>query len=161
LHFQPIADVTTGALVGAEALARWQRPTRGLVLPLELLPLAEETGWILPMGRWVLEEACRQARLWQQAFPDRPPLAVSVNISARQFQQPDLVHRVEQALSQAGLDPSRLRLEVIEGVLMDDTRATLTKLLELRALGVRVAIDVFGSGYAPLTSLRRMPVPEA
>jgi diguanylate cyclase (GGDEF)-like protein/PAS domain S-box-containing protein len=158
LHYQPIADLTTGALVGAEALARWQHPTRGLVLPMEFLPLAEETGLILPMGQWVLEEACRQARLWQQAFPDSPPLAVSVNISARQFQQPDLVHRVEQALSQAGLDPSRLRLDVIEGVLMDDARSTLTKLLELRALGVRVAIDDFGSGYASLTSLRRMPV---
>lgn len=158
LHYQPIADLATGALVGVEALARWQHPSRGLVLPMEFLPLAEETGLILPLGQWALEEACRQARTWQQAFPDSPPISVSVNISARQFQQPDLVRRVEHALSQAGLDPCRLRLDVVEGVLLDDARTTFAKLLELRALGVRVAVDDFGSGYASLTSLRRLPV---
>jgi diguanylate cyclase (GGDEF)-like protein/PAS domain S-box-containing protein len=158
LHYQPIADLATGDLVGAEALARWQHPARGLILPMEFLPLAEETGLILPMGQWVLEEACRQARIWQLEHPDGPPLTVSVNLSARQFQQPDLVRHVEHALAQAKLDPSSLRLEVIEGVLMDDPRATLAKLEELRALGVRVTIDDFGSGYASLSSLRRLPV---
>jgi EAL domain-containing protein (putative c-di-GMP-specific phosphodiesterase class I) len=156
--YQPIADLATGAIVGAEALARWQHPTRGLVLPLDFLPLAEETGLILPMGQWVLEEACRQAALWQLARPGGPPLTVSVNLSARQFQQPDLVQQVEHALVSADLDPACLRLEVVEGVLMDDARATLLKLEELRALGVRVTIDDFGSGYASLSSLRRMPV---
>ena len=157
LHYQPIADLATGALVGAEALARWQHPTRGLVLPMEFLPLAEETGLILPLGQWVLEEACRQARAWQDACPDRPPISVSVNVSARQFHQPDFVRRVLHALAQADLEPSRLRLDVVEGILLDDTRATLAKLLELRALGVRVAIDDFGSGYASLTT----PAPAA
>jgi diguanylate cyclase (GGDEF)-like protein/PAS domain S-box-containing protein len=158
LHYQPIADLTTGALVGAEALARWQHPTRGLVLPMEFLPLAEETGLILPLGQWVLEEACRQARAWQDAHPGGPSLAVSVNLSARQFQQQDLVRRVEQALALAGLDPSALRLEVVEAVLIDDPRSTLAKLEALRALGVRVAIDDFGTGCASLSSLRRLPV---
>jgi diguanylate cyclase (GGDEF)-like protein/PAS domain S-box-containing protein len=158
VHYQPIADLTTGNIVGAEALARWQHPTRGLVLPMEFLPLAEETGLIIPLGQWVLEEACRQARAWQQAFPSKAKLAVSVNLSARQFQQPDLVRRIEQVLSRSGLHPCSLRLDVIEGVLMDDTRTTLTRLEQLRDLGVRVAIDDFGSGHASLTSLRRMPV---
>jgi diguanylate cyclase (GGDEF)-like protein/PAS domain S-box-containing protein len=158
LHYQPIVDLANGQLVGAEALLRWQHPARGLLLPLELLPLAEETGLILPLGQWVLEEACRQARIWQGAYPDGPPLTVSVNLSARQFQQQDLVRRVEQALAQAGLDPSNLRLDVVEGVLMDDPRTALAKLEELRALGVRVAIDDFGTGYASLSSLRRLPV---
>jgi EAL domain-containing protein (putative c-di-GMP-specific phosphodiesterase class I) len=158
LHYQPIVDLASGLLVGAEALLRWQHPSRGLVLPMELLPLAEETGLILPLGQWVLEEACRQARTWQQAYPDGPSLSVSVNLSARQFQQPDLVRRIEDALTLAGLDSGSLRLEVIEGVLSGDPRATLTKLEDLRALGVRVAIDDFGTGYASLSSLRRLPV---
>jgi diguanylate cyclase (GGDEF)-like protein/PAS domain S-box-containing protein len=158
LHYQPIVDLANGHLVGVEALLRWQHPQRGLVLPMELLPLAEETGLILPLGQWVLEEACRQARDCQQAHPDAPPLTVSVNLSARQFQQQDLVRRVEQALTQAGLDPSTLRLDVVEGILIDDPRATLAKLEELRSIGVRVAIDDFGTGYASLSSLRRLPV---
>jgi diguanylate cyclase (GGDEF)-like protein/PAS domain S-box-containing protein len=158
LLYQPIADLSTGAVVGAEALLRWQHPTRGLLLPMELLPLAEETGLILPIGQWVMEEACRQAAVWQRTIPGGPPLTVSVNLSLRQFQQPDLLVRIEQALIKAGLDPSCLRLEVIEGVLMDDARATLVRLEALRALGVRVTIDDFGSGYASLSSLRRMPV---
>jgi len=156
--YQPIADLTTGALVGAEALARWQHPTRGLVLPLEFLPLAEETGLILPMGQWVLEEACRQAASWQRVAPSGLPMTVSVNLSARQFQQPDLVQHVERALVSAGLDSACLRLEIIESVLMEDARATLAKLEALRALGVRVTIDDYGSGHASLSSLRRMPV---
>ena len=156
--YQPIADLATGAVVGAEALVRWQHPTRGLVLPLEFLPLAEETGLILPMGQWVLEEACRQAASWQQLVPAGRPLTVSVNLSARQFQQPDLVEKVEHALVSASLDAACLRLEVIEGVLMDDARGTLTRLEALRALGVRVTIDDYGSGHASLSSLRRLPV---
>jgi diguanylate cyclase (GGDEF)-like protein/PAS domain S-box-containing protein len=158
LLYQPIVELASGQVVGAEALLRWEHPTRGLVLPMEVLPLAEETGLILPMGQWVLEEACRQARSWQRAHPNSPPLTVSVNLSARQFQQPDLVRRVEQALAQAGLDPCRLRLDVTEGVLMDDARDTLAKLEALRVLGVRVAIDDFGTGHASLSSLRKMPV---
>jgi len=151
-------DLVSGKLVGAEALARWEHPTRGLVLPLDFLPLAEETGLILPLGQWTLEEACRQARAWQKQFPSSAPLTVSVNLSGRQFQQPDLVRRIERILTQSGLEPSTLRLEVTEGVLLDDTRATLAKLEELRAMGVRLTIDDFGTGPASLTSLRRLPV---
>ncbi|MFN8636338.1 MAG: EAL domain-containing protein [Chloroflexota bacterium] len=158
LVYQPIVNLANGEVVGAEALLRWQHPTRGLVMPMEVLPLAEETGLILPMGQWVLEEACRQARSWQRTYPSYPPLAVTVNLSARQFQQPDLVRRVEQALALSGLDPSCLRLDVIESVLMDDSRETLAKLEALRAMGVRVAIDDFGTGCASLSSLRRLPV---
>jgi len=125
---------------------------------MEFLPLAEETGVILPMGQWVLEEACRQATTWQTMLRGGPPLTVSVNLSARQFQQPDLLQHVEQALAAAGLDPSWLRLELIESVLLDDPGGTLTKLEALSSLGVWVTIDDFGSGHESLTSLRRMPV---
>ncbi len=158
LFYQPIVDLISGKLVGVEALARWEHPTRGLVLPMDFLPLAEETGLILPLGQWTLEEACRQARVWQQQFPTSAPLTVSVNLSGRQFQQPDLVRRIERVLAQTGLAASALRLEVIEGVLLDDARSTLFKLEELRALGVRLTIDDFGTGPASLTSLRRLPV---
>jgi diguanylate cyclase (GGDEF)-like protein/PAS domain S-box-containing protein len=158
LYYQPIVDLVSGKLVGTEALARWEHPTRGLVLPMDFLPLAEETGLILPLGQWTLEEACRQAQAWQQQFPTSPPLTMSVNLSCRQFQQPDLVRRVEQVLAQTGLLPSSLRLEVTEDVLLDDARATLAKLDELRAMGVRLTLDDFGTGLASLTSLRRLPV---
>jgi len=158
LVYQPIVDLASGQLVGAEALARWHHPTRGLVLPLEFLPLAEETGLILPLGQWTLEEACRQIRAWQEQHPSGAALTVSVNLSGRQFQQPDLVQRIERVLAKTRLDPSALRLEVIEGVLLDDARSTLIKLEELRALGVRLAVDDFGTGPASLTSLRRLPV---
>jgi EAL domain-containing protein (putative c-di-GMP-specific phosphodiesterase class I) len=158
LFYQPIVDLVSGRLVGTEALARWQHPTRGLVLPMDFLPLAEETGLIVPLGQWTLEEACRQARAWQTQYPSNAPLTISVNISGRQFQQPDLVQRVERALSQFGLDPSVLRLEVTESVLLDDARATQARLEELRALGVRLTLDDFGTGPASLTSLRRLPV---
>lgn len=158
LFYQPIADLATGQIVGVEALARWQHPTRGLMLPLEFLPLAEETGLIVPIGQWVLEKACCQARAWQHQFRGGVPLTVSVNLSARQFQQPDLVSRVERALSGAGLDPALLRLEVTESALPDDARVALKTLNDLRALGVRVALDDFGAGCASLSSLRRLPV---
>jgi diguanylate cyclase (GGDEF)-like protein/PAS domain S-box-containing protein len=158
LFYQPIVDLVSGQLVGTEALARWQHPTRGLVLPMDFLPLAEETGLIVPLGQWTIHEACRQARDWQQQYPTSASLTVSVNLSGRQFQQPDLVRQIEQALAQFGLDPSILLLEVTESVLLDDARATQAKLEELRALGVQLTLDDFGTGPASLTSLRRLPV---
>jgi diguanylate cyclase (GGDEF)-like protein/PAS domain S-box-containing protein len=158
LHYQPIADLTTGALAGAEALARWQHPTRGIIAPMDFLPLAEDTGLILPIGQWILEESCRQARAWQRIQPDGTPLAICVNVSARQFQQPDFVRRIEHALADVGLDPAWLRLEVIESVLLDDSRATLLKLEALRDIGVSVTIDDFGTGHASLSSLRKLPI---
>ncbi|MCC7369407.1 MAG: EAL domain-containing protein [Chloroflexi bacterium] len=158
LVYQPIVELASGVMIGAEALARWQHPTRGLVLPLDFLPLAEETGLILPMGQWVLDEACRQAAEWQRTVADGPPPTIGVNLSARQFQHPHLVKQVERALVASGLNPASLHLEVVEGILIEDVRTALTRLEALRALGVQVTIDDFGTGQASLTSLRRMPV---
>ncbi|HYM60512.1 MAG TPA: EAL domain-containing protein [Thermoanaerobaculia bacterium] len=152
LHFQPIVDFHTGAWVGAEALARWSHPTRGLILPSSFIPVAEATGLILAIGRHVLEEACRFAGEWGR---DRH---VSVNLSARQLQEPGIVTQVVSALRHTGLRPDQLVLEITESVLMIETESTIQRLNELKALGVRVAIDDFGTGYSSLAYLEKLPV---
>ena len=156
VHYQPIVTLTTGEITGLEALVRWRHPDRGIIPPAAFIPLAEETGLIIPIGRWVLEQACQQARQWQQAASRR--LSISVNLSVRQFQDPGLVDDVARALHHADLDPGSLVLEITESLLMHDTDATITKLGELKALGVRLAIDDFGTGYSSLSYLRRFPV---
>ncbi|MFN8557166.1 MAG: EAL domain-containing protein [Dehalococcoidia bacterium] len=156
LFYQPEIDVATGAIVGVEALARWQHPRRGLVPPAEFIPLAEETGLILAIGPWVLEHACRRARAWQTERGGRP-LVMSVNLSAREFQHAALVSNVARALERSGLNPALLRLEVTESVAMYDADAALGTLLALKALGVQLAIDDFGAGYSSLSYLRRFP----
>jgi diguanylate cyclase (GGDEF)-like protein/PAS domain S-box-containing protein len=156
--YQPIVDLATGRVCEVEALIRWQHPTRGMIPPLQFIPLAEETGLIVPIGRWVLEEACRQTRRWQEAQPTMPPLAVSVNLSARQLQQPALVPEIAEVLAETGLDPSTLRLEITESVVMDDVEATSKTLLDLKALGIELVIDDFGTGYSSLSYLNRFPV---
>jgi EAL domain-containing protein (putative c-di-GMP-specific phosphodiesterase class I) len=139
-----------------EALLRWRHPTRGLVSPVEFIPLAEETGLIRPIGRWVLEQACQQAKLWHATHPS---LLVSVNLSGRQIQQPDeLIEMVSQVLTKTGVDPGVIQLEITESVLMDDTRANISTLNRLKALGVRLAIDDFGTGYSSLSYLKWFPV---
>ncbi|HET7271185.1 MAG TPA: PAS domain-containing protein [Rubrobacter sp.] len=145
-------------IIGMEALVRWEHPERGLLLPGEFVPLAEETGLIVPIGEVVLEEACRQTREWQERFASDPLLSVYVNLSARQFREPDLTETVSRVLKETGLDPTCLHLEITESTAMSDAPATVSTLEELTALGVRLVIDDFGTGYSSLSYLERFPV---
>jgi diguanylate cyclase (GGDEF)-like protein/PAS domain S-box-containing protein len=158
VHYQPKVNIETGEIVGLEALVRWQHPERGLLAPEEFLALTEETGLIMPLGRWVLEAACRQVRAWQSRYPKDPSLAVYVNISARQLYDPDLVGCVAGVLRQTGMEPSSLVLEITESSAMEDAPATMATLRQLRELGVKLAIDDFGNGYSSLSYLKRFPV---
>ena len=158
LHYQPLVDLATGTIVGFEALVRWQHPVRGLVPPVSFIPLAEETGLVLPLGRWVLETACRQARAWRDARPNGPELFMSVNLSARQFMQPDLVDQVAAILSETGLAAGGLEIEITESVLMDQSEAGIRTLGRLRELGVRLVLDDFGTGYSSLSYLKHLPL---
>jgi diguanylate cyclase (GGDEF)-like protein/PAS domain S-box-containing protein len=155
--YQPVIDLATLELVGVEALVRWQHPVRGVVGPIEFIPVAEETGLIIPLGRWVLEQACAQARAWDAAAPSRP-IAMNVNVSGRQVTEVGFVEEVAAVLAATGIDPARLVLEFTEGVLMQDTDATMTTLHHLKGLGVRLAIDDFGTGYSSLSYVRRFPI---
>jgi diguanylate cyclase (GGDEF)-like protein len=157
LQFQPIVELDGGGIVGVEALVRWQPTGHRLLMPGDFISLAEETGQIVPIGRWVLEEACRQARRWQDQVGLRS-FGMSVNLSARQFQDPDLVVHVLAAVGEAGIDPGSLTLEITESVLMQHTASTIDKLAQLRADGIRLAIDDFGTGYSSLSYLDRFPV---
>jgi diguanylate cyclase (GGDEF)-like protein len=157
LHYQPVVDLAQGTVVGAEALVRWRDGQRGIVAPGDFIPLAEETGLILAIDRWVLHEACRQGAVWN-APPGAAPVTVGVNLSARQLQHAGLPDLVCAALGRSGLDPAMLVLEITESRLMHDTVATTDRLHELKALGVRVAIDDFGTGYSSLAYLRQFPV---
>ncbi len=156
VHYQPIVDLDSGRVVELEALVRWHHPRRGLMSPAAFIPLAEETGLIVPLGRWVLEQACLQGRLWQQLYPSDPPLMVSVNLSARQLQQPDLPSSVSRILHSTGLAPTSLKLEITESMLMQDADAA--PLAALAALGIHLAIDDFGTGYSSLSYLSRLPI---
>jgi diguanylate cyclase (GGDEF)-like protein/PAS domain S-box-containing protein len=157
LHYQPIVDATTGELFGFEALVRWQHPERGMISPLEFIPLAEETGLINDIGEWVLVEACRQLRAWREASPERPDLYMSINLSARQFLQSDLLARVGTAITHAGVEPHHIALEITESVLMHNREATHRTLRDLKALGVNLYVDDFGTGYSSLSYLQNFP----
>jgi len=157
LFYQPIVDLPTQRVSGFEALLRWRHPERGLVSPLDFIGLAEETGLIVPIGRWVLREATRQAAAWQQTSPVGR-LRISVNVSVRQFQHPDLLGDVSTALLRSGLDPSLLTLEITESLFVQDPANTAHKLEEIKELGVRLALDDFGTGYSSLSYLRRFPI---
>lgn len=156
LFFQPEIDVQDGSLEGLEALIRWNHPERGLVGPLEFIPVAEDSGLILPIGEWVLRAACRQNREWQDA--GLPAVPVSVNLSGHQFRQKNFVDVVRGALMESRLEPQHLILEITESVLMKDTAASMETLEELRAMGVRLAVDDFGTGYSSLSYLKRFPI---
>jgi predicted signal transduction protein with EAL and GGDEF domain len=155
VHYQPIVSLNECRIIGFEALVRWQRPEYGLVMPGGFIPVAEETGLILWIGNWVLLEACRQMCAWNREFPCTPMFSVSVNISAKQFAQPDLVSQIEKILADTGLAPDNLKLELTESVTMRDEERTTRILSELRVLGVRLCIDDFGTGYSSLSYLRR------
>jgi EAL domain-containing protein (putative c-di-GMP-specific phosphodiesterase class I) len=156
LFYQPQVEVKTGRVFAVEALIRWMHPVRGLVPPMQFIPLAEETGLITEIGDWVLEEACRQNKEWQTK--GMPPIAVSVNVSPRQFKDKDLAHRVEEKLRRAGLAPQYLELEVTESLIMHDLDQAIATMEKLKLLGVRLSIDDFGTGYSSLAALRRFPV---
>lgn len=158
VHYQPVVNMSTGALSGFEALVRWRHPERGLVSPAEFIPAAEETELIVPIGAFVLREACRQTRQWQLDRNSETPLTISVNLSAQQFKQPDLVEQVKQILYQTKLDPECLNLEITESVIMDNAEAATGMLRQLRSLGVQLSIDDFGTGYSSLSYLHRFPV---
>jgi diguanylate cyclase (GGDEF)-like protein/PAS domain S-box-containing protein len=155
VFYQPMVSMSKGKIVGMEALLRWDHPQQGLLVPPRFIPMAEETGLIVPMGRWVLNEACRHAREWQKSYPQ---LTMAVNISARQLRYPELVGEVEDALRKAALDPESLTLEITESVLVEDEGSSAGTLQRLKNLGVRLAIDDFGVGYSSLSYLRYLPV---
>jgi EAL domain-containing protein (putative c-di-GMP-specific phosphodiesterase class I) len=141
-----------------EALVRWQHPERGLVPPADFIPMAEQTGLIVPLGRFVLRQALRQMKSWHEAHPAQPPMTVSVNLSARELEEPGLVASVREALEESGLDPRHVVLEITESLLLVDLPRTVGTLADLRALGVRLAVDDFGTGYSSLSYLENLPV---
>jgi diguanylate cyclase (GGDEF)-like protein/PAS domain S-box-containing protein len=158
LRYQPIVVLEDERVKGLEALVRWNHPTRGLVPPLDFIPIAEQTGMVVHIDRWVMRQACEALRRWQDQFRSDPPLSMSVNVSARQLQDPELTREVERTLRETGLDPASLTLEITESVLTQDNEATAAILDDLRALGVRLAIDDFGIGFSSLSYLRQLPV---
>ncbi len=158
LHYQPIVSLVTGRIIGFEALVRWQHPERGLVFPIEFIPVAEETGMIVSIGKWVLHEACRQMQIWHAQFPTTPPLIVSVNLSGKQLTQPNLIKQINQVLQETGFDPGSLKLEITESVIIDNTESATAMLLQLRALNIELQMDDFGTGYSSLSYLHRLPL---
>lgn len=157
IHYQPKVNLETGRLVGVEALLRWRHPTRGMVSPAQFITITEETGMIVPIGLWVLREACLKTREWHIEHPMEPPIEVAVNLSVRQFKQPDLVEQVRRILAETGLSAEYLQLEVTETVLVDDSGEALRVLRALKALGVGLKIDDFGTGYSSLNYLTNLP----
>ncbi|MEK9133499.1 MAG: EAL domain-containing protein, partial [Pseudomonadota bacterium] len=156
LHYQPIAEGKSGRIVGMEALLRWKHPVRGMISPAQFIPLAEETGFIIPIGEWVLRTACLQCRAWQKlGFPS---LYVAVNLSSRQFHQKDLPASIYNILQETGLKPAFLGLELTEGLVMQQAEASVNTLRELKAMDMRISIDDFGTGYSSLSYLKRFPI---
>jgi diguanylate cyclase (GGDEF)-like protein len=158
LHYQPVVRLRDGTVVSMEALLRWNHPERGLIGPPAFIPVAEESHLIVPIGRWVIEEACRQVARWQQFHPDRAPVAVAVNLSARQLADPDLVPHIEGSIKASKIEPSTLWLELTETILFDETTLVERTLASLQGLGVRLVLDDFGVGFSSLGYLRRLPL---
>lgn len=158
LHYQPVVSLQTGMIAGFEALVRWQHPTRGLVSPAEFIPIAEDTRLILPLGQWVLREACLQLRQWHEQFPTLNYLTVNVNLSSFQIAAPNLVEQIDNILLESGLDASCLKLEITESALMENAAAATEVLEELRARNIHLCVDDFGTGYSSLSYLQSLPV---
>jgi diguanylate cyclase (GGDEF)-like protein/PAS domain S-box-containing protein len=156
VHYQPQVDLRTGRIVGAEALLRWEHPEKGLISPAEFIPLAEETGLIEPIGRWVLAVACLQNTIWLKS--GFPPIRIAVNISSYQFRQKKIVETVGKVLRNSALDPNSLELEITEGTIMQDAASTIHLLKEFKNMGLRLAVDDFGTGYSSLNYLKRFPL---
>ncbi len=157
-YYQPIVNLKTGTLAGFEALARWNHPGKGLISPIEFIPVAEETGIIIPLGRWMLEEACRQLKHWQNTLPGAQGLTVSVNLSSKQVLNATLLNDVKGALAQSGLTAESLKVEITESAMMQDTERAITLLEQLKAMGIRILLDDFGTGYSSLAYLHRLPI---
>jgi EAL domain-containing protein (putative c-di-GMP-specific phosphodiesterase class I) len=158
LHYQPVVRLSDREILGVEALVRWNHPTRGTIPPIQFIPVAEETGLIIPMGRWILETACREGTRLRDSFPRSEPLTMSVNLSVRQLQSETLVDDVRHALEVTGLPAAALVLEITESLMLTDTDFAMMQLHELKALGIRLAMDDFGTGYSSLSYLSRFPV---
>ncbi|MEO7367766.1 MAG: EAL domain-containing protein [Gemmatimonadaceae bacterium] len=158
LHYQPLVSLKSGRITGLEALVRWNHPTRGLVHPGDFIPIAEETGLIVPMGRWVLDEACRQMKEWHQLHPREVPLSIGVNLSAKQFSQPDVVDQIKAALAASGIDARSLRIEITESAIIDKGKTSAEILQRIRDLGVQIYLDDFGTGYSSLSYLHGLPI---
>lgn len=158
LHYQPVVALDTGRIAGFEALVRWIHPQRGVISPVEFIPVAEETGLIIPLGSWVLYEACRQLKAWQERFRGAKHLTMSVNLSGRQLSQTDLLYQIDEILQTTGIDPCYLKLEITESVLMDNAASSISVLEELRARNIGLCIDDFGTGYSSLSYLHRFPI---
>jgi len=158
LNYQPIVSLENNRLTGFEALLRWQHPTRGLLFPGDFLSVAEDTGLIIPIDRWVLRTACQQVKNWQELYSHDPPLTISVNLTGKQIAQLDFVEFIEQALEESGLPPLSLKLEVTESDLMENTKSTIDVFKRLRTIGVQIQVDDFGIGYSSLSYLSQFPV---
>jgi predicted signal transduction protein with EAL and GGDEF domain len=158
VYYQPIISLKTGKIKSIEALLRWNHPDRGLVRPTEFVAAAEETGLILPLGKWVLDNACRQAQMLKSTIPSHAGLLLGVNLSAKQFSQPDLVDQVAEALQASGLAPAALSLEITEGVVIEKTMLATQTIAGLKKIGVKIFMDDFGTGYSSLSYLHRLPV---
>ena len=158
VHYQPIVEIESGRIAEVEALVRWSHPTRGMLSPAKFIPIAEDTGLIVPLGMLVLEAACSQAKAWQAQYPDTPPLTVSVNLSARQLQRENIVAEVLAVLKTTGLPASQLKLEITESVMVLEPDATIPKLNQFTQHGIRLAVDDFGTGYSSMSYLSSMPI---
>ncbi|MEG3436809.1 EAL domain-containing protein [Pannus brasiliensis CCIBt3594] len=158
LYYQPIVSLRTGKLAGFEALIRWPSAERGFISPGQFIPIAEETGIIVPLGQWILRSACRQMREWHELYKMNPPPIVSVNLSSRQFGQPDLVPQIQKIVQEEGIDRDSLKLEITESMMMNDVEEAIELLTQLKGLGLRLSIDDFGTGYSNLSYLHRFPV---
>lgn len=157
-YYQPIVGLAENQLAGFEALVRWNHPVKGLVSPLEFIPVAEETGMIVPLGRWMLQEACRQLKHWHNTLPNAGHLTVSVNLSSKQVQHPKLLDDVRNALEDSGLPSQFLKLEITESAMMQETDAAIHLLMQFQAMGIRILLDDFGTGYSSLAYLHRLPI---
>ncbi|MFN6528583.1 EAL domain-containing response regulator [Nostoc sp. ChiSLP03a] len=156
IYYQPIVDITSGKIVGAESLLRWQSPELGMIYPTEFIPLAESTGLIVPIGKWVLKRVCQQIKSWRDAGIDS--LIVAVNLSAIEFNQPDFIHNVVNFISVNNIEPHDLELELTESMIMQDVNSAIATMSKLQSLGIKIAIDDFGTGYSSLIYLKNLPI---